>query len=82
MNIINPGIRGFILFVGGVAPYWTVSASAFMKEQGLSMFLSQKESELGHANHLSFVMVDLPSFAIFDPVSALFRKFGKSVTPP
>ena len=67
---------------GGVAPYWTVSASAFMGDQDLSVFLSGKEPERGRANRLSFVMVDYHSFAFSGPVSALSRKSGKTISPP
>ena len=45
---------------GGVAPYWTVSASTFMEDQDLSMLLKGKMSKRWSTNHLIFAMVGHP----------------------
>ena len=61
---------------GGVAPYWTVSASAFKANYEPFGISSKKASKHRSREIRSFAMVGHPSFVLCGPFSATCRKSG------
>ena len=72
MNI-KPRHSGFILFIGGVAPYWTVSASVSMEDHRFSAF----SRETLKKQHPQLMMEGFVSFAFPLPF-AFTHKIEKS----
>lgn len=67
---------------GGVAPYWTVSASAFMISHGFFEIFGRNVHEQLLCEAFGFAMADHSSLTFFSAVSVIYRKSGKSVLQP